>query len=120
MAALTHIAVRSYIFIRWEVPPSDFYTPIDYAVINPSDSVGVHLNENKNDLFTFLFFNATGCLRQSAIFSWHFAGTKPHQILLINDSFSSQTWAIFLPNRNFHVKSVLWPFWSLKITSKDD
>ena len=45
-AALTHIAVRSYIFIRWEVPPSDFYTPIDYAVINPSDSVGV-LREKK-------------------------------------------------------------------------
>ena len=44
VAALTHLAVRSYIFIRWEVPPSDFYTPIDYAVINPNDTVGVYLH----------------------------------------------------------------------------
>ena len=54
-------------------------------------------------------FPSTGCLRQSAIFSQHVTGTKPHQMLLINDSFSSQTWAIFLPNRNFSVKSIWCP-----------
>ena len=64
-------------------------------------------------------FKHTGCLRQSAIFSWHVTGAKPHQILLINDSFSSQTWTIFLPNRNFYVKSIWCPTRPLRVRSQN-
>ena len=61
----------------------------------------------------------TGCPRQLAIFSEHVTGTKPHQMLLINDSFSSQTWTIFLPNRNFYVKSIWCPTRPLKVRSQN-
>ena len=33
-------------------------------------------------------------------------GAESYQILSIYDSFSSQTWAIFVPNRNFDLKSI--------------
>ena len=35
-------------------------------------------------------------------------GTKSYLILMIKDSNSYQTWAIFLPNRNFYEKSISW------------
>ena len=34
------------------------------------------------------------------------SGAESYQILSIYDSFSSQTWAIFVPNRNFDLKSI--------------
>ena len=36
-------------------------------------------------------------------------GSESSQILMINNSFSSQTWAIFVPNRNSKIKSTVWP-----------
>ena len=59
----------------------------------------------------------TACSHEFAIFFQHVTGTKPHDILLINDSFSSQTWAIFLPYRNYFDMSIsiLWPAGLLKV-----
>ena len=37
----------------------------------------------------------TACFCHYDIFCQHLTGTKPQQILLINDSFPSKTWAIF-------------------------
>ena len=34
------------------------------------------------------------------------SGTLSYQMLVTNDSFSSQKWAIFLPKRNFHALSI--------------
>ena len=45
-------------------------------------------------------FLYTGCPHKFAIFSEHVTGIKPHQTVLISDSFSYQTWTIFLPKRN--------------------
>ena len=61
----------------------------------------------------------TGCPRHYLIFCQHLTGTLPHQILLINDSFSSQTWTILLPNRNFSVKSIWCPTRPPKVRSQN-
>ena len=70
VAALTHLAVRSYIFIRWEVPPTDFYTLIDYAVINPNDTVGVHQDQIINILRVKANFNQRNN-NFSCLFTFH-------------------------------------------------
>ena len=38
---------------------------------------------------------------------------------MTNDSFSSQTWAIYVPNRNSDVKSILWPPGPLRVRSQN-
>ena len=45
----------------------------------------------------------TACFRHYDIFCQHLTGTRPHQLQLVKDTFSSHTLAIYLPNRNFWV-----------------
>ena len=51
----------------------------------------------------------TGCPVFSNFFQEPLIGTYIPQLLMTNDSFSSQTWAIYVPNRNSEIKSILWP-----------
>ena len=51
---------------------------------------------------------STGCSVFTEIFQEALIGTYIPQYLMTNDSFSSQTWAISVPNRNSDVKSILW------------
>ena len=39
---------------------------------------------------------------------------------MTNDSFSSKTWAIYVPKRNSDVKSILWPPGPLRVRSQND
>ena len=54
------------------------------------------------------------------IFHVSLRGVRLHEILVINDSFSSHKWMIFLPNRNFHEKSILWPSGTLTRRSQNE
>ena len=38
---------------------------------------------------------------------------------MTNDSFSPQTWAIFVPNRNSEIKSILWPTGPVRVRSQN-
>ena len=50
----------------------------------------------------------TGCPVSIDFFQEPLIGTSIPQLLMTNDSFSSQTWAISVPNRNSDAKSILW------------
>ena len=50
----------------------------------------------------------------------HIAETLTQPILMTNDSFSSQTWAIYVPNRNSDVKSTLWPIGLLRVRCQNE
>ena len=68
----------------------------------------------------FQFFPNTGCPVLSDFFQKPLRGTYIPQLLMTNDSFSSQTWAIYVPNRNSDVKSILWPPGPLRVRSQND
>ena len=61
----------------------------------------------------------TGCPVLSDFFQKALRGTYIPQLLMTNDSFSSQTWAIYVPNRNSDVKSILWPPGPLRVRSQN-
>ena len=48
----------------------------------------------------------TGSSIDCVILQHPIIGSESPQILMINNSFSSQTWAILVPNRNFDQKSL--------------
>ena len=64
--------------------------------------------------------STTGCPVLSDFFQKPLRGTYIPQLLMTNDSFSSQTWAIYVPNRNSDVKSILWPPELLRVRSQND
>ena len=57
----------------------------------------------------------SACFLHYNIVCQHLTRTKAHQIQLINDSFSSQTMAIYLPKRKFKVKSIWCLTWPTKV-----
>ena len=61
----------------------------------------------------------TGCPVFTDFFQEPLIGTSIPQLLMTNDSFSSQTWAIYVPNRNSDVKSILWPPGPLRVRSQN-
>ena len=63
---------------------------------------------------------STECPVLSDFFQKPLRGTYIPQLLMTNDSFSSQTWAIYVPNRNSDVKSILWPPGPLRVRSQND
>ena len=68
-----------------------------------------HIIKARDDLNTFsvgLNGHPTVCHLECDNLKPPVIGTKSFQILMIFDSFSSQTWAIFVPNRNFDLKSI--------------
>ena len=62
-----------------------------------------------NSFMNFRFLHCTGCPTKSDFLYVPISGTPRPQILMTNDSFSSQTWAIFIPKRNSEFKSIVWP-----------
>ena len=62
----------------------------------------------------------TGCPVSIDFFQEPLIGTFIPQLLMTNDSFSSQTWAISVPNRNSDVKSILMPTGPLRVRSQND
>ena len=63
--------------------------------------------------------HSTGCPVSSDFFLEHLTGPSIPQLLMINNSFSSQTWAIFVPNRNSDVKSILWALGPARVRSQN-
>ena len=61
----------------------------------------------------------TGCPVFTEIFQEALIGTYIPQYLMTNDSFSSQTWAISVPNRNSDVKSISWPTGPPRVRSQN-
>ena len=82
---------------------------------------------NLNFLICFSFFFwvlsislcSTGCPVFTEIFQEALIGTYIPQYLMTNDSFSSQTWAISVPNRNSDVKSISWPTGPPRVRSQN-
>ena len=62
---------------------------------------------------------STGCPVSIDFFQEPVIGTFIPQLLMTNDSFSSQTWAISVPNRNSDVKSILLPTGPLRVRSQN-
>ena len=56
---------------------------------------------------TFIFFNSNTLFSTDCVILQHpVIGSESSQILMINNSFSSQTWTILVPNRNSDQKSI--------------
>ena len=65
------------------------------------------------------YLQITGCTVFTEIFQEALIGTYIPQYLMTNDSFSSQTWAISVPNRNSDVKSISWPTGPPRVRSQN-
>ena len=63
---------------------------------------------------------STGCPVSIDFFQEFLIGTFIPQLLMDNDSFSSQTWAISVPNRNSNDKSILWPTGPPRVRSQNE
>ena len=70
------------------------------------------------NVYCFRFWT-TGCPVFTDFFQEPLIGTSIPQLVMTNDSFSSQTWAIYVPNRNSDVKSILWPPGPLRVRSQN-
>ena len=63
------------------------------------------LSHNQKQMQVYHFLD-TAFSTDCVILQHPVIGSESSQILMINDSFSSQTWAIFVPNRNYDQKSL--------------
>ena len=73
----------------------------------------------RNQKVPFFQCRTTGCPVSIDFFQEPLIGTSIPQLLMTNDSFSSQTWAISVPNRNSDVKSISWPTGPPRVRSQN-